>query len=107
MSWRKVKLGEVLTQRKEFITIDDSIEYKRCRVQVNRKGVVLRDVVKGIYINTKKQQLCRKNDFIVAEIDAKVGGYGFVGENLEGAIVSSHYLLFEVDETKMLIDYLK
>jgi type I restriction enzyme S subunit len=106
MSWKIVKLGSVLEQRKGFITIDDSKEYKRCRVQVNRKGVVLRDVVKGSAINTKKQQLCKEGDFLVAEIDAKVGGYGFVGNELEGAIVSSHYFLFEVDESKMLKEYL-
>jgi len=106
MSWRIVKLGSVITHRKEFITISDSEEYKRCRVQVNRKGVVLRDVVKGSAINTKKQQVCKAGDFLVAEIDAKVGGYGFVPAQLEGAIVSSHYFLFDVDETKMLKSYL-
>src|ERR1051325_8718340 len=105
-SWRKIKLSEVLKHRKEFITIEDRIEYKRCRVQVNRKGVVLRDIVKGVAINTKKQQVCKEGDFLVAEIDAKVGGYGFVGKDLEGAIVSSHYFLFEVDESKLLKDYL-
>ncbi|HET7117860.1 MAG TPA: restriction endonuclease subunit S [Hanamia sp.] len=100
------KLGKVITHRKQFITIDNSVEYKRCRVQVSRKGVVLRDVIKGVAINTKKQQVCKEGDFLVAEIDAKVGGYGFVGKELEGAIVSSHYFLFEVDESKMLKDYL-
>lgn len=106
MSWRNIKLSEVIIHRKEFITIDNSVEYKRCRVQVNKKGVILRDIIKGILINTKKQQLCKAGDFLVAEIDAKVGGYGFVPQELEGAIVSSHYFLFDIDETKMLKDYL-
>lgn len=106
MSRKIEKLGNAITHRKEFITIDNSVEYKRCRVQVNRKGVVLRDSVKGIAINTKKQQVCKEGDFLVAEIDAKVGGYGFVPGELEGAIVSSHYFLFEVDESKLLKDYL-
>lgn len=99
-------LSQFLTQRKVFITIDDATEYKRCRVQSNRKGVVLRDLAKGATINTKKQQLCRPGDFLVAEIDAKVGGYGFVPVELEGAIVSSHYYLFEVDETRLIPAYL-
>ena len=54
MSWRVEKIGNLIHHRKEFITIDDAIEYKRCRVQVNRKGVILRDIIKGISINTKK-----------------------------------------------------
>jgi type I restriction enzyme S subunit len=35
----------------------------------------------------------------VAEIDAKIGGFGIVPPELEGAIVSSHYFLFVIDET--------
>lgn len=106
MSWKIEKLGNLVTHRKKFITIDNSVEYKRCRVQVNRKGVVLRDLIKGFAINTKKQQVCRAGDFLVAEIDAKVGGYGFVPDKLDGAIVSSHYFLFEVNERKLLKNYL-
>lgn len=101
------KLGEAIKQRKEFIVIDDSVEYKRCRVQTNRKGVVLRDLVKGSAINTKKQQVCRTGDFIVAEIDAKVGGYGFIPKELDGSIVSSHYFLFELNPKKIHKDYLR
>lgn len=105
--YRIVELGQVIEQRKEFVIIDDSVEYKRCRVKSHRKGVVLRDEVKGLAINTKKQQICKTNDFLVAEIDAKVGGYGFVPEELDGAIVSSHYFLFELNTKKILQEYLQ
>ena len=54
--------------------------------------------VPGDAIKTKKQQVCRAGEFLVAEIDAKLGGYGIVPDELDGAIVSSHYFLFEVDE---------
>lgn len=101
-----VKLSEVLNQRKEYITIDDNTEYKRCRVQTRAQGVVLRDVVLGKEIKTKKQQPCKTDDFLVAEIDAKVGGYGIVPDHLEAAIVSSHYFLFEIDNTKLLPEFL-
>ena len=76
--WPRVKLGEVLTHRKEFITIDDFARYKRCRVQLHAQGVVLRDEVPGAEIKTKKQQVCRTGEFLVAEIDAKLGGFGLV-----------------------------
>jgi len=106
MSWETVKLGEVLTHRKGFITISDTEKYKLCRVQLHRKGVLLREIVGGATIRTKKQQLCKANDFIVAEMDAKVGGYGFIPDELEGAIVSSHYYLFEVNENLLKRDFL-
>ena len=93
-SWPRVKLGDVLTHRKVFITIDDSQAYTRPRVQIHAQGIVKRDQVIGAEIKTKKQQICHAGDFLVAEIDAKIGGFGLVPQDLEGAIVSSHYFLF-------------
>ncbi len=101
-----VKMGEVLKLRKDFIKIDDNTKYKRCRVQIQGKGVVLRDEIYGKDIKTKKQQLCYTEDFLVAEIDAKVGGYGIVPNYLENAVVSGHYFLFEIDKKKLLPEFL-
>jgi len=107
-SWPLVPLGDVLTHRKEFVQISDFENYKRCRVQLHAQGIVLRDVVSGAEIKTKKQQICRAGEFLVAEIDAKVGGFGVVPDDLDGSIVSSHYFLFEVNEEKLdgrFLDY--
>jgi len=101
-----VALGDVLRHRKEFITIDDTQQYKRCRVQLHARGVVLRDLVSGSDIKTKKQQVCRASEFLVAEIDAKVGGFGLVPDELDGAVVSSHYFLFGIDRTVLEPRYL-
>lgn len=101
-----IKLGEVLSYRKGQIVIEDDKIYKRCRVQLYGKGIVLRDEVKGKEIKVKKQQVCKIEDFLVAEIDAKFGGFGIVPSNLEGAIVSSHYFLFEIDKSKLLPPFL-
>ena len=96
--WPTVALGKVMTQRKDYVEISDLHTYKRCRVQLHAQGIVLRDVVVGAEIKTKKQQVCRAGEFLVAEIDAKVGGFGVVPESLDGAIVSSHYFIFALDE---------
>ena len=100
-SWPITKLGEVLLHRKEFITIDDLTNYKRPRVQLHVQGIVFRDEVPGALIKTKTQQVCRAGEFLVAEIDAKVGGFGIVPKSLDGSIVSSHYFLFVIDESKL------
>jgi restriction endonuclease S subunit len=107
MKWKSTPLGEVMRHRKGSITIDDTTTYKLCRVQVHRRGVVLRQELAGTGISTKKQQVCKSGDFLVAEMDAKVGGYGFVPPELDGAIVSSHYYLFEVDAEKLHPEYLE
>jgi len=106
--WPTVRLGEVLRHRKDFITIDDLKTYRRPRVQLHVEGIVQRDEVPGALIKTKTQQVCRPGEFLVAEIDAKVGGFGIVPESLNGSIVSSHYFLFVVDESKLnrrFLDY--
>jgi type I restriction enzyme S subunit len=106
--WPKVRLVDVLGHRKEFVTIDDLTVYRRPRVQLHAQGIVLRDEVPGALIKTKQQQVCRAGDFLVAEIDAKVGGFGLVPEALDGTVVSSHYFLFDLDETKLergFLDY--
>lgn len=106
--WGKVPLGEVLQHRKGFITIDDLQTYRRPKVQLHARGIVLRDEVTGAQIKTKSQQVCRAGEFLVAEIDAKVGGFGIVPEALDGSIVSSHYFLFVIDKSKLdrrFLDY--
>jgi type I restriction enzyme S subunit len=92
--WPSVPLGEVIDYRKEFIIIDDLETYRRPRVQLHAQGIVLRDAVLGVEIKTKKQQVARAGEFLVAEIDAKVGGFGIVPDELDGSIVSSHYFLY-------------
>jgi type I restriction enzyme S subunit len=96
--WPSQPLALVIQCRKKFVLIDDLQQYKRCRVQLHAQGIVLRDIVPGAEIKTKKQQVCKAGDFLVAEIDAKVGGFGIVRGELDQAIVSSHYFLFEVNE---------
>lgn len=106
--WPLVPLAEVIKPRKEFIRISDFETYKRCRVQLHAKGIMLRDTVSGSEIKTKEQQVCRAREFLVAEIDAKVGGFGVIPDELDGSIVSSHYFLFEINEEKLdrrFLDY--
>lgn len=99
--WTLVKLGDVVAYRKQFILIDDATTYRRPRVRLHAEGIVLRDVVDGSSLKTKKQQVCHAGDFLVAEIDAKQGGFGIVPPELEGAVVSSHYFLFDIDESRL------
>ncbi|WPJ96970.1 restriction endonuclease subunit S [Coraliomargarita algicola] len=103
---KTVKLSTVLKHRSEKIKIDDATNYKLVRIRLHRKGVMLRHKKRGAEIRTKTQQLCKAGDFIVAEMDAKVGGYGFIPTSLEGAIVSSHYYLYEVNKQKLLPSFL-
>jgi len=104
--WSWGFLSKALRHRKECITIDDETEYRRVTVQLHGRGIVARDVVKGSEIKTKQQKVIRAKDFLVAEIDAKMGGFGIVPDSLAGAIVSSHYFTFEIDYARLLPSFL-
>jgi type I restriction enzyme, S subunit len=96
-----VELGNFISHKKNFIVIDDDKEYKLCRVKTKVDGVVIRGKKKGIDIKTKEQQICQAGDLIFAEMDARFGGYGIIPKELDEAIVSSHYFLYEIDTNKM------
>src|ERR1700736_4558445 len=100
-AWPTAKLGEVLRHRKEFLTIDALTSYRRAGRYLRVKASVVRSDIPGALIKTRTQQVSRAGEFLVAEIDAKVGGFGIVPESLDGSIVSSHYFLFVVHEAKL------
>ena len=107
-NWNRIPLGKVIKYRNGFITINDFQKYKLCRVQTKAQGVVLREEKEGIEIKTKEQQICKANDLIFAEMDARFGGYGIIPDELDGAIVSSHYFLYEINQAvieKRFLEY--
>lgn len=75
-------------------------------MKLHGQGIVQRDTVLGSALTTKQQQIIRTDDFLVAEIDAKMGGFGIVPAELSGAIVSSHYFTFEIDTLLLLPGFL-
>jgi type I restriction enzyme S subunit len=104
--WPVLRLRAVARHRSEWVSVADDREYLRLTARARNQGIALRDRVLGAKIKTKRQQLVRAGDLLVAEIDAKVGGFGIVPSELDGAIVSSHYFLFELDRTKLTESWL-
>ena len=100
-------MGDFLRLRKEHFNIDDGEEYQRVTVQLHAKGLRERGRLMGAGIKTKRQQKTKPNDLLVAEIDAKVGGFGIVPIELAGAIVSGHYFLYGVDTNQVDLRYLE
>jgi type I restriction enzyme M protein len=102
----EVPMSQLLSLRRDPFEIQDEVEYKRVTVQLHARGIVERDSVMGSDIKMKKQQKIKADDLIVAEIDAKVGGFGIVPPSLEGAVVSSHYFVYSIDTSRLLPKYL-
>ena len=104
--WPITRMREVINERVDWIEIEDAVLYNRVTARVRNQGVELRDRVPGSFIKTKRQKVCRADDLLVAEIDAKVGGLGLIPVIADGAIVSGHYFLFEIDQSRVDLDWL-
>lgn len=105
-AWEWRPLGSAISQRKTWTDVEDTRKYRRVTVQLHGRGIVPRDEVYGTKIKTKRQQIVRGGDLLVAEIDAKMGGFGIVPAELDGGVVSSHYFTFEIDEAHLMREFL-
>ncbi|MBF6643580.1 restriction endonuclease subunit S [Chryseobacterium indologenes] len=95
------RIGDFLIKNRNVINIKDEATYKRVTVRINNNGVFLRDTEKGINIGTKKQYLAKSGQFIVSKIDARNGAFGIIPEELNDAIVTNDFPLYDVDAKKI------
>lgn len=91
-----VPLSKVLKRVKEPVVIEDGALYKRITVRLYGQGVLKRGELPGEEIGTKRQFLAHAGQLIISRIDARNGAFGIVPSELEGAIVTNDFWLFEV-----------
>lgn len=101
-----VRIGSFLKQSRITINVEDDAEYKQVTVRTNSDGVYLRDIKKGKDIGTKKQNIVKKGQYIVSKIDARNGAFGIIPEELDKAIVTNDFPIFDVDNTVINTEFL-
>lgn len=99
--WPKVRLGEVLTQYTEYIEAPGPRLYPKLSVKLYGRGVALDTPVDGTFLKMKRHQLAKAGQVILSEIWGKKGAIGFVPSEGEGALCTSHFFLFDVNETRL------
>lgn len=99
-----IPLSAILKRIKEPISIEDGVLYKRITIRNNGRGVVQRDELHGREIGTKRQFVAHAGQLIISRIDARNGAFGIVPKELDGAIVTNDFWLFEVKNA--LTEYL-
>lgn len=102
----QAKIGDFLIKNRHTVTIEDHIRYKRVTVKINNNGVVLRNTEEGINIGTKKQFIAKKGQFIISKIDARNGAFGIIPSELDGAIVTNDFPVFDVNEKRINAQFL-
>ncbi len=101
IKYEQAKIGDFLIKSRNVVNIEDDIEYNRVTVKINNNGVILRDTEKGVNIGTKKQFRANAGQFVISKIDARNGAFGIIPSELDNAIVTNDFPLFDVNTKKI------
>ncbi|MBT82840.1 MAG: hypothetical protein CL587_20905 [Alteromonadaceae bacterium] len=94
--WQEYKLSDVLELTLSPIKMEDESEYELITVRRRNGGVNSRGFYKGKEVLVKSQFELKKNQFIISKRQIVHGACGVVPSDLEGAIVSNEYNVFDV-----------
>lgn len=100
-------LSELLTESPDTTQIEPDTMYRELTVKLWGKGVVLRREVPGAEIRAKKRRVAKQGQFIISRIDARHGASGLVPQDLDGAVVSNDFPLYDVDARRVDLRYLR
>lgn len=103
-----VPLETLLSQSGEHITLGDDKVYHQLNLKYYGGGVIVRKnaPVFGKEIKTRKQTEVRAGHFLFSKIDARYGAFGIVPKELDGAIVTAEFPVFDVNKNIVLPEFL-
>lgn len=102
-----VLLSELIKPAGIRCYLEEDIEYQRITVKTNNGGIKRRDRVLGKNIKNKRQNLVGTGQLIISRLDAKKGGIGIVPKELDRAIVTGEFMIFDIDTNKVNPTYLE
>lgn len=100
-------LRQVLLPRRKRLRLADDVLYTRPRVQLHFRGALVRDNEYGRNIGSKTQTVMATGDLIVSRIDARNGAMAIVPPELDGAIATNDFPLFQLDLEQIDPGYLR
>ena len=106
IKWPQVKLGEILRRRKDEVIAQPLESYKRLTIRMNGQGIVIRDIVQGNEIGTKRQFKTKAVQLVLSKIDARNGAFGVLPADCDGAIITGNFWAFDPDENRLDVRYL-
>jgi type I restriction enzyme S subunit len=81
-------------------------EYREVTVRPWGKGVVLRGTVSGAQIAGMRRFLVKQGQLILSRIDARNGAIGIVPAELDDAVVTNDFPVFDLDRERLDISFL-
>jgi len=105
--WTKVRLGDVLTHSTNTVIPHNELNYKLVTVKMHNKGVMLRREVIGSEIKSTRMFCVQNGQFILSRIDARNGAFGIIPSELDGALVTNDFPVFNIERSRIDLDFLK
>lgn len=106
-SWSQLPLRDVLAPAGQKIDLEADQTYAQITVRLWGKGLTLRGRAKGAEIAAPQQNRVRAGQFLLSKIDARHGAFGLVPPELDGAVVSNDFPVFDVNATVALPSYVE
>lgn len=97
-AWEEKKIGNILTEVKRPIELNDNTFYQLVTVKRRNGGVVPRTLLKGRDILVKTYFVINKGDYLISKRQVVHGANGIVPKNLDNAVVSNEYLVVTDNE---------
>ena len=104
---RTARLGDVLCRSREITNIETGREYKQLTVRLWGRGVVERRSGNGKVVAGSRRMVARKGQLVLSRIDARNGAFGIVPDELDGAVVSNDFPVFEIEDELLSPAYLE
>ncbi len=107
MAWQRLPISAFLRKSEDRVEPEPDRLYKQIRVRLWGKGLTLRGKVPGANIAAHRQVRASAGQFLISRIDARHGAFGIVPDHLDGALVSSDFPCFDIDERAVRPRYLE
>lgn len=105
MTWPMTPLADILIPSNDRIALLPDVTYSQVTARLWGKGLTLRGRVTGAEIAATQQNRVRAGQFVISKIDARHGAFGIVPAELDGAVVSNDFPVFDVDASVALSKY--
>ncbi|WP_250589938.1 restriction endonuclease subunit S [Neisseria subflava] len=92
-AWKEKKIGEILSEVRRSIYLEDSEKYQLVTVKRRNEGVVSRGYLFGKDILVKNYSQLKTNDYLISKRQIIHGANGIIPSELDNAIVSNEYLV--------------
>lgn len=106
-AWHALALKEVLTLARDPVKVNRAAFYPNLGIYSFGRGVFSKPPIEGSTTSADTLYRVRGGQFIYSRLFAFEGAFALVPAEMDGCFVSNEYPTFDIDEHKIVPDYLR